>query len=237
MQPPRSLSLLLIFVPLTLAFVVPRSLQDGMYKAYLDANNNQIIEPLTPELMRLDAAALIAANLTRDTNPLFDSPQTPDDIPPPTDLSRRQTPTNPKTKRRSYCDCHHNSDHSDTVDATQMIRDMINGLPEKTAYVPIGTGYFQKKESVIAYICTLKRNSAVTPITVETYNYALEFLEKYCGAFVPGSYVHGDMSNKHGTLAGAAEYCGFWNTEKWSEAHICQHVEDPHADNCPNRGG
>jgi hypothetical protein len=209
----------------TSAFIIPRSLPNGKYRASYDANGTQIIERLTLELMLEDMNEVIAAGLVDIVEP------------PQSSNSSSMLPGThqykDEKKRRSHCACHQNMDHSDTDDAAQLMRDLINDQPSREAYVPIGKGYFQTYETVITHICTPPRNEGVTPVNVGTFDYALKFLAEHCGAYTPGVYIHGVTTGRKGQgMNGAAAYIGYNNEETWDERKICQRMDEPKADHC-----
>jgi hypothetical protein len=217
---------ILTLLSLSSAFIVPRGLANGSYRASYDANGTQIIEPLTVELMLQDMNEVLSAGLVNQTEPL--QPSILSGSTPPWTQQREN-----EKKRRAHCACHQNMDHSDCDNAAQMMRDLINEQPSREAYVPIGKGYFQTFETVITHICTPPRNEGVTPVNVGTFDVALGFLTEHCGSYTPGVYIHGVTTGRKGHgMNGAAAYIGYNNEETWDERKICQHMDEPKADHC-----
>ncbi|KAJ9130752.1 hypothetical protein NKR19_g9770 [Coniochaeta hoffmannii] len=190
------------------------SVSNGVYKASYDNLGNEVHILLTPEILQDDAAGLIAAHLVA-------APPAAVTAPP---VSQRDA------YRRSYCDCGDNLDHSDTDAATDRLRDAI-ARGGGTAYVPIGEGIYGTVDGVTAFICTPKKNTAVTPVDRATYDYALGFVSEKCGRYVPGTYVHGDLNGEKMNQNAAQEDMGYKNN-KYGDAWVCEHAEEGRKDHC-----
>jgi hypothetical protein len=208
----KILSVVSLYFPLISGFRIPANQTDGVYKAYYNKAGNETHVLLTPEILQDDAARVIAAHLVA--------------IPTVTNSSvlRRDA------YRRSYCECNDNLDHSDTDAATDRLRDVIDRAGG-TAYVPIGEGIYGTVQGVTAFICTPKKNTAVTPVDKAAYDYALDFITDRCGRYVPGMYIHGDMNGEDRNQKAAQEDMGYKNN-KYGDVWVCEHAEDPQSEDC-----
>lgn len=210
----KSLPFLLPLVPLISSFRIPANTKDGVYKAYYDENGNEVHVPLTTEILSNDTLAVFAADLAV--------------LPSPAVGRSHNAPA--EVYRRSFCECNENLDHSDADAATQRLRDQMQRAGG-TVYVPIGEGIYGTVSGITAFICTPERNSAVTPVSVGDYDYALRFITEHCGRYVPGMYIHGDMNGEDMNQHAAAEDLGYKNN-KYGDIWVCEHAEDPESENC-----
>ncbi|KAH8903393.1 hypothetical protein BR93DRAFT_961829 [Coniochaeta sp. PMI_546] len=220
-------SFLLAFLPLASGFHIPANTRDGVYKAYYDNNGKEVHVLLTPEMLANDTASVIAANLAALPSTLtlparrraFNKQR---DLPPKSQFNaghnypprgdRRDMYKGTTITRRSYCECNHNLDHSDADAATERLRDQIKRAGG-TVYVPINQGIYGTVNGVTAFICTPERNSAVTPVNVADYDYALRFITEHCGRYIPGMYIHGDLNGEQMDQHASAEDLGYTNNK------------------------
>jgi hypothetical protein len=208
----KTLSFLSLTLSLIAGFHIPANTTNGVYKAYYDKDGKEVHVLLTPEILANDTATVFAANLVALPS-MVTSP-----------VVRRTA------YRRSFCECNQNLDHSDADAATEMLRDQIQRAGG-TVYVPINQGIYGTLNGVTAFICTPERNSAVTPVNVVDYNYALRWITDHCGRYVPGMYIHGDMNGENMNQHAAAEDMGYKNN-KYGDTWVCEHAEDPQSENC-----
>lgn len=212
------LSVILLAIPLISGFMIPANKTNGVYKAYHDKDGKEVHVVLTPELLQEDAASVFAAHLVA--------------VPAAADNSTVAVAARGVRHeyRRMYCECNDNMDHSDTDEATDMLRDVIERAGG-TAYVPIGSGIYGSFGGVTAFICTPAKNTAVTPVTRATYDYALGFITDKCGRYIPGMYVHGDMNGEARDQRASQEDMGYKNN-KYGDIWVCDHAEDPKSQSC-----
>lgn len=199
-------------IPLISGFNIPANQTNGAYKAYYDKDGKEVHVLLTPELLQEDAADIFSAQLVAVASVVNVS-----------HLAWHEY-------RRSYCECNDNLDHSDTDMATDLLRDVIERAGG-TAYVPIGTGIYGTFNGVTAFVCTPQKNTAVTPVTRATFDYALSFITEKCGRYIPGMYVHGDMNGEAQDQRASQEDMGYMNN-KYGDVWVCDHAEDPKSERC-----
>jgi hypothetical protein len=209
------------------SFHIPANQTNGVYKVYYNTNATEVHVSLTSDMLQDDAALLFSAHLVAPPSASSSSSSAPTLLPRARFGLWERIREN---RRRSYCDCGDNLDHSDADAATELLRNIISAAGG-TAYVPIGQGIYGTVNGVTAFVCTPDKNTAVTPIDRNAFDYALRFVTEKCGRYVPGTYVHGDLNGENWNQKASQEDMGYKNN-KYGDVWVCDHAEEAKRDHC-----